>query len=48
MTFIHLFIYLFILFIFFIAPAAYGNSQARGQIETAAAGLRLSHSNPGS
>ena len=34
---------------FFMAtPAAYGSSQARGQIGAAAAGLRLSHSNPGS
>ena len=30
------------------APAAYGGSQARGQIRAAAAGLRQSHSNAGS
>ena len=29
-------------------PAAYGNSWARGQIGTAAAGLHYSHSNTGS
>ena len=30
------------------APAAYGGSQARGQIGAVASGLRLSHSNAGS
>ena len=29
-------------------PAAYGSSQARGQIRAAAAGLHHSHSNTGS
>ena len=41
--------FLFILFylLFRGAPAAYGNSQARGQIGVAAAGLHHSHSNSG-
>ena len=44
--FIYLFIYYFYLFIFFRAtPTAYGNSQARDQIGTAAASLCHSHSN---
>ena len=30
------------------APAAYGDSQARGQIRTVASGLNQSHSNSGS
>ena len=37
-------IYLFI-FLFRASPAAYGNSQARGQIGATAAGLHHSHSN---
>ena len=37
-------IYLFIMAV----PEEYGNSQARGQIGAAAAGLRQSHSNAGS
>ena len=40
-------IYLFIL-LFSVASAAYGSSQARGQIGTTAAGLHHSHSNVGS
>ena len=46
----NLFIYLFIgLFaVFWAAPAAYGGSQARGQIGAVAASLRQSHSNAGS
>ena len=39
---------IFFLFFFAIswaAPAAYGGSQARGQIEAVATGLRHSHSN---
>ena len=39
----YLFIYLFSLFR--AAPSAYGSSQARGSIESAAAGLNHSHSN---
>ena len=35
-------------FLFMAAPAAYGSSQARGQIGTAAAGLYHSHGNTGS
>ena len=47
---VYLFIYLFIcLFaISWAAPAAYGDSQARGSIGAAATGLRQSHSNGGS
>ena len=45
-------IYIFNFFFFFsiswAAPAAYGRSQARGQIRAAAASLRHSHSNTGS
>ena len=39
---------MYILFFFFfrVIPAAYGNSQARGRIRAAAAGLHHSHSNP--
>ena len=44
--------YLFIFFVFllflWVAPAAYGGSQARGQIGAVATGLRQSHSNAGS
>ena len=41
--------YLFIYFCLFrVAPAAYGNSQARGLIRAAAAGLGQTHSNAGS
>ena len=45
--------YLFFFFFFFFAiswtaPAAYGGSQARGQIEATSAGLYHSHSNVGS
>ena len=42
----HPFIYLFIYFR--AAPAAYGDSQARGRIRAVAAGLYHSHSNSGS
>ena len=35
----------FFSFLFFTAPVAYGSSQARGQIEATAAGLRHSHGN---
>ena len=48
-----LFIYLFIFLSFFFfaiswaAPAAYGGSQARGQIGAVATGLNHSHSNAG-
>ena len=45
--FLILFIYLFIL-LFRVAPEAYGDSQARGPVRAAAAGLCLSHSNTGS
>ena len=34
--------------LFWAAPTAYGNSQARGPIKAAAAGLHHSHSNSGS
>ena len=34
--------------IFWATPAAYGSSQARGQIRAVATGLRQSHSNAGS
>ena len=40
-------LYLFIYF-FRAAPAAYGDSQARGQIEAVAASLLQSHSSAGS
>ena len=43
--FIYLFIYLFA--ISWVAPVAYGSSQARGGIGTVATGLRQSHSNSG-
>ena len=39
-----LFIFFFLLFAFRAVPAAYGSSQARGQIGAAAAGLHHSHS----
>ena len=45
--FIYLFIYLFIL-LFRAVPAAYGGSQAMGQIGATAASLRHSHGNAGS
>ena len=45
-AFIYLFIYLFLLFR--VIPAAYGGSQARGQIGAIAVGLHHSHSNAGS
>ena len=41
-----LFIYLFLSF-FRATPAAYGGSQARGQMGATAAGLRHSYSNAG-
>ena len=41
-----LFFFVFLLFLW-AAPAAYGGSQARGQIRAVAAGLRQSHSNAG-
>ena len=42
-------IYLFVFFaISWAAPAAYGRSQARGQIGAVATGLHQSHSNAGS
>ena len=37
--------FLFSIFLFTAAPAAFGSSQARGRIRTAAAGLYHSHSN---
>ena len=44
--------YFILLLLFFwlfrAAPAAYGGSQARGQIEVTAASLHHSHSNSGS
>ena len=50
--FYFLFIFIFILFYFILlfraAPAAYGSSQARGQIGATAAGLHHSHSSLGS
>ena len=42
------FSYFFSYFFFRATPAAYGNSQARGQIRAAVAGLHRSHSNMGS
>ena len=39
--------FIFIFLSFRAAPAAYGGSQARGQIRAAAAGLDHSHSNAG-
>ena len=42
-----LLMYLFI-FLFTVAPAAYGNYQTRGQTGAAAAGVHHSHSNAGS
>ena len=40
--------FIIFLFLFMALPVAYGSSQARGQIEAAAAGLCHSHSNWGS
>ena len=40
--------HIFSYFLFRAAPAAYGSSEARGQIQAAAAGLHHSHSNSGS
>ena len=37
-----------IAFLFMVAPAAYGRSQARGQMGATAAGLHHNHSNSGS
>ena len=45
---ISFFFFLSFLAISWAAPAAYGGSQARGQIGAAATGLRQSHSNAGS
>ena len=46
---LYLFIFFFVFLLFlWAAPAAYGGSQARGQIGAAATGLRQSHSNAGS
>jgi len=42
---VFIFIYFYLIFLFMAAPAAYGSSQARGQIGAAAAGLCHSHSN---
>ena len=39
------FLFLFLFFLFGATPAAYGSSQARGQIGAAAASLRHIHSN---
>ena len=39
---------IFFFLLFRAAPAAYGNSEARGRIKAAAAGLQHSHSNTGS
>ena len=53
----YFFILFFLSFLFFVffflaiswpAPAAYGGSQARGQVRAVATGLRQSHSNAGS
>ena len=43
-------LFYFILFtlLFRASPTAYGNSQARGQVQATAAGLHHSHSNAGS
>ena len=46
--FYFLFIYFFVLAISWATPAAYGSSQARGQIGAAATSLRQSQSNTGS
>ena len=40
--------YIYIFCLFRAAPAAYGISQARGQIRAMGAGLRRSHNNAGS
>ena len=43
------FFFFFLIFCLFrVAPAAYGGSQVRGRIRTAAAGLHCSHSHRGS
>ena len=42
------FFFPFLLLLFVASPAAYGGSQARGQIRAAANGLHHSHSNTGS
>lgn len=39
--------FIFICFLFRVAPVAYGSSWARGQIEAVATGLYHSHSNSG-
>ena len=43
-----LFVVVVVVAISWAAPAAYGGSQARGQIRAVATGLRQSHSNAGS
>ena len=47
-NFIFLNFYFCLFMISWAAPAAYGGSQARGQIGAVATGLRQSHSNAGS
>ena len=50
-TSVNIFIYLFIYCLFaisWVAPVAYGGSQAKGRIGAVAVGLRQSHSNAGS
>ena len=42
------FLFCFVLCLFRATPAAYGDSQARGQIGAVAANLRQSHSHVGS
>ena len=43
---VNFYIYIYIYFVFFrAAPAAYGGSQARGLLRTAAAGQHHSHGN---
>ena len=46
--FIYLFLFIFVFLSFRAALVAYGVSQARGQIQAVATGLRQSHSNAGS
>ena len=48
MFFVFLVVVVVIVAISWAAPAAYGGSQARGQIGAVAASLRNSHSNAGS
>ena len=44
-VYICIYTYIYFFFVFMATPAAYGSSQARGQVEAAAADLYHRHSN---